>query len=322
MWRDAGHGSFSFDVVHAAAFPYAWPIACARRLARRLGVPFLLTPFLHLGDPTDPADRTRRGYLAPCFAWLLREADAIFVQTPSERAAVLALGIAPGKLIVQGLGVEPSECTGGDRDAIRLGWGVADSDVVIGHLANQSREKGTVDLLAAVDLLWQRGENAHVVLAGPEMANFRAYWPGFEQRLALAQRGRIHRLGVLDNRQKLDFFAGIDVFALPSRSDSFGLVLLEAWANAKPVVAYRAGGIADLVQHESDGLLAPCGDVATLASHLESLCRDRNRGEQLGMHGLARAANEFRWSDKLNLVRSVYQRDNRPRPLGIAKSPA
>src|SRR5438477_437252 len=51
MWRDAGRLDKAFDLVHASAFPYAWPIACARRLARRLQIPFLLTPFLHLGDP-------------------------------------------------------------------------------------------------------------------------------------------------------------------------------------------------------------------------------------------------------------------------------
>jgi len=320
MWREAGRGVFSFDVVHAAAFPYAWPIACARRLARRLSVPFLLTPFLHLGDPAA-ADRTRRAYLAPSLAWLLREADVIFVQTPSERAAVVSLGITPEKVILQGLGVEPTECTGGDRATIRRRWGLADADIVIGHLANQSCEKGTVDLLLAAQMLWQRGGDAHVVLAGPEMANFRAFWPGFEQRLPPVQRVRIRRLGVLDDRQKRDFFAGIDVFALPSRSDSFGLVLLEAWANAKPVAAYRAGGIADLVQHESDGLVAPCGDVAALAASLESLCRDGSRREHLGKRGLARVQHEFRWPDKLNLVRDVYHRDNRRRPLGIAKSP-
>jgi len=43
MWRDAGRTSEHFDVVHATAFPYAFPIVCARRLARRLGVPFVLT---------------------------------------------------------------------------------------------------------------------------------------------------------------------------------------------------------------------------------------------------------------------------------------
>jgi glycosyltransferase involved in cell wall biosynthesis len=319
MWRDSGRMDIAFDVVHAAAFPYAWPIACARRLARRLNIPLFLTPFLHLGDPADPADRTRRGYLAPPLVWLLREAEGIFVQTASELTAVVNLGIAPDKVILQGLGVEPAECTGGDRDGLRRQWKVADDAVVIGHLANQSREKGTIDLLLAVETLWQRGINVHIVLAGPEMANFRAFWPGFEQRLSSEQQPRIHRLGVLDDQQKRDFFAGIDVFTLPSRSDSFGLVLLEAWANAKPVIAYRAGGIADLIRHDSDGLLAPCGDVGALAAGLESLCRDAARRSAFGSHGLARVQSEFRWQEKLELVRDVYCR-SRDRPG--ARSPA
>ena len=57
MWRDAGKSAPRYDLVHATAFPYAWPIACGLRLARRQGVPFLLTPFLHLGDPNDRRDR-------------------------------------------------------------------------------------------------------------------------------------------------------------------------------------------------------------------------------------------------------------------------
>ena len=73
------------------------------------------------------------------------------------------------------------------------------------------------------------------------------------------------RLGLLTDAQKRDFFAGLDVFALPSRSDSFGLVLPEAWANGAPVVGYRAGGVAWVIRHEQDGLLVKCGDVEGLA---------------------------------------------------------
>ena len=81
------------------------------------------------------------------------------------------------------------------------------------------------------------------------------------------------RLGVLDDQQKRDFFAGLDVFALPSRSDSFGLVLLEAWANGLPNVAYRAGGPADIIRHDIDGLLARCGDVDDLTERGSDLFR-------------------------------------------------
>src|SRR5207302_1169123 len=115
MWRAARRGAEPFDAVHATALPYTWPIACGLSLARRLGVPFLLTPFLHLGDPEDPADRTRRTYTSPALLSLARAADAVFAQTAGERTALLAAGLPEAKVVLQGLGVEPAECTGGDR---------------------------------------------------------------------------------------------------------------------------------------------------------------------------------------------------------------
>src|SRR5947209_8977316 len=100
------------------------------------------------------------------------------------------------------------------------------------------------------------------------MPNFRRHWD------VHPPSGPVRRLGVLSEAGKRAFFAGLDLFALPSRSDSFGLVLLEAWANGLPNLAYRAGGIADLIRHGKDGLLAPCGDVATLAVLLTQLIDD------------------------------------------------
>ncbi|MBI3406873.1 MAG: glycosyltransferase family 4 protein [Planctomycetes bacterium] len=303
MWRDAGRPKHSFDVVHASAFPYAWPIACARRLARTQSIPFLLTPFLHVGDRGDPHDATRRQYTAPHLRWLLRQADIVFVQTPSERETCRALGVPNERLVLQGLGVDPAECTGGNLRKARLAWNVAEHEVVIGHLANNSWEKGTVDLLRAATMLWQRGLRFRIVLAGPEMPNFRAFW----DRASGEIKRRTVRLGVLDEAQKRDVFAGIDVFALPSRSDSFGLVLLEAWANGLPNIAFRAGGPADLIQHEEDGLLVPCGDIEKLAGAMERLVKDGSLRHKLGASGKDRCQREFRWEDKLNLVRQTLR---------------
>lgn len=299
MWRDAGRYAGLLDAVHATAFPYSFPIACALRLARRRGVPFLLTPFLHLGDPADPRDGTRRRYTAPHLRWLLNQADRVFVQTRAERAAALSLGVCEAKVVLQGLGVDAGECTGGSRAAMRTACGFAADEVVFGHLANNSAEKGTVDLLRAAERAWAGGHRFRVVLAGPEMPNFRAFWNTF------AAKDRVTRFGVLTDAQKRDFFAGIDAFALPSRADSFGLVLLEAWANAKPNVVYRAGGPAELVRHGRDGLQAACGDVAELAAHLARLATDDDFRRALGESGRARVANEFRWGEKLELVRDT-----------------
>jgi L-malate glycosyltransferase len=117
----------------------------------------------------------------------------------------------------------------------------------------------------------------------------------------------VTRLGVLSDEQKRDFFAGIDCFALPSRCDSFGLVLLEAWANGKPNVVYRAGGPAELVRDGIDGLHAACGDVADLAAQIGRLVSDANLRRELGDRGRGRISTEFHWGDKLERVRETIR---------------
>jgi glycosyltransferase involved in cell wall biosynthesis len=302
LWVAAGRPTKRYDVVHATAFPYAWPIVCGLRLARRLRVPFFLTPFLHLGDPTNPADPTRRQYTAGPFRWLLRSADRVFVQTAGEFDAVCDLGVRPERIVRQGLGVDAAECTGGDRWRARAKWHVPGKTVIIGHLANNSVEKGTVDLLRAVELLWRQGIAFEIVLAGPEMATFRRFIAGYPFA------DRVRRLGVLSDEQRREFFAGIDVFALPSRSDSFGLVLLEAWANGLPNVVYRAGGPGQLVRDECDGLHAPCGDPNRLADELRRLIESAEMRRRLGEAGQRRVGREFRWPEKLEIVRAEMKK--------------
>jgi glycosyltransferase involved in cell wall biosynthesis len=301
LWRDAGRTDRLFDVVHATAFPYGWVLASALRLARGLRVPFVLTPFLHLGDPDDPCDRSRRAYLSPALTSVLTAAERVFVQTEVERDALLRHGLPAEKLVMQGMGVDLADCTGGDRHRARAAWGAAPGDFVVGHLANNSVEKGTVDLLRAADAAWRDGCRFRLILAGPEMTNFRAFWEGY------AAKERVTRLGGLDEGQKRDFFAGIDAFAMPSRSDSFGLVFLEAWANGAPSLAYRAGGVPGVIRHEQDGLLVRCGDLGGLTAALRRLSEDEALRRRLGGAGRARLPHEFRWEDKLDLVRRVYR---------------
>jgi glycosyltransferase involved in cell wall biosynthesis len=301
MLADAIRPKERFDIVHATAIPYGWPLFCARTLARQLKVPLVITPFLHLGDPDDPHDRTRRVYTAPAFMQLLAGADRVFVQTNVERDALLRLNFPENKIVLQGLGVDRMSCTGGDRRRARDSWGSTTDEVIVGHLANNSVEKGTVDLLRAAARAWMAGEHFRIVLAGPEMPNFRRFWERFPLKV------HVVRLGVLTEDEKRDFFAGIDVFTLPSRSDSFGLVFLEAWANGVPNVAYRAGGVPGVIRDGEDGSLVRPGDIDSLASAIVQLCRDAELRRKLGGNGEQRLDCEFRWEDKLSLVAEVYR---------------
>jgi glycosyltransferase involved in cell wall biosynthesis len=117
----------------------------------------------------------------------------------------------------------------------------------------------------------------------------------------------VRRLGALDARQKRDFFAGIDVLALPSRSDSFGLVFPEAWANGVPCIGYRAGGIPWVIRDSVDGLVVRCGDVAGLAAALLRLAGDGELRRNLGQAGWQRTRHEFDWKERVAIVRQVYR---------------
>src|SRR5262249_24013284 len=140
-------------------------------------------------------------------------------------------------------------------------------------------------------------------LAGPGLLTFEHFMLESFRNPQSAIRIFLLRLGILTGQQKKDFFAGLDIFALPSRSDAFGLVLLEAWANGVPNIAYRAGGIAEVVRHNEDGLLARCGDVAELAELLSRLIGNAGLRRRLGGAGPRPAGTEFRWEDRLAIVR-------------------
>jgi len=301
MMYDAAAFEGPCDLVHASALPYGWPLYCALTLARRKQVPFFFTPFLHLGNTDDPSDRTRRIYTSKPMRYLMHAADMLFVQTRTEAEAIRMLGVPDERITLQGLGVDADECTGGDRATARQRWNISNSDCVIGHLANLSPPKGTIDLLRAARTAWTNGAKFRVVLAGPEMPEFRRFWQSFEPKQ------RVVKLGVISDCQKRDFLAGIDGFCLPSRSDSFGLVLLEAWANGKPTIGYRTGAIGELIQHGDDGLLARCGDIESLADKLTQIERDPHRAQAMGEVGRKRTEWEFRWEDKLRVVDGMIE---------------
>jgi len=88
------------------------------------------------------------------------------------------------------------------------------------------------------------------------------------------------------------------VFAMPSRTDSFGIVYLEAWANGKPVVAANAGGVPEVVTHDETGLLVEFGDVDGLAQALGRLIADPAVASRLGENGLALVEAGTTWDDR------------------------
>jgi glycosyltransferase involved in cell wall biosynthesis len=203
------------------------------------------------------------------------------------------------------MGVDPAECVGGSRQRFRQAHKLEDEMVVLGHLGNKSQDKGTVDLLDAAERLWSRNVPFRLVLAGSEM-------PAFTHRMARARfPERIVNLGQLSHDERKDFFAAIDLFALPSYVESFGLTSLEAALNGVPIVAYALGGPQAIFTDEANALLTPPGDLGRLAAALETLILRPQERQRLGEQG-AVLAGTYSWSRALNRAGEEYAALLRP----------
>lgn len=289
-----------YDVVFAVGFPYTLFSLAALRTARAAGAPLVLTPFLHLSTPGDPVHRS---YTRPHQIRLLREADLIVAVTDLEARTMASWGIDPARLITLGMGVDHGAVTGGDGAGLRARLGIAADSPVVGQLGALDYNKGTDHLVEAVARLnasRPAERPVHLVLGGPPTPRFRAFVAGLPD----SSRGWLHQLGPLpsDRISIADFHAALDLFAMPSRTDSFGIVYLEAWANARPVVAAAAGGVAEVVEHDRDGLLVPFGAVAEIARSIELLITRPEVARRLGATGFAKVSRGYTWDDRFGAL--------------------
>ncbi len=287
-----------FDLVHATNITLDFAILPVFAYAQRRNVPFICTPFIHLGEPGSRA--IVRYYSMRHQIDLLRRSDRVIVMTGVERDFLAAQGVPRDRLRVVGVGVTPEEIQGGDGERFRIDQRIDGPLVLfIGALAY---DKGAIHLIEAMQRLWRNGHTATLALIGAPLAHFDTFYA----RLPAADRARIRLLPYAPDPVKRDALAAADVFALPSRTDSFGIVFLEAWCYGVPVIGARAGGIPDVIIDGQDGLLVRFGDVVGLAQAIGLLLGDRALAQRLGAAGRQKTLRHLTWEQVYRRVRAVY----------------
>ena len=156
-------------------------------------------------------------------------------------------------------------------------FGVPAGARVIGAVAGLNPIKDHATLLRAVALLTPRWPELHVVIVGEGPC--RHTLATLSDRLELG--GRVHFTGLRDDGPRLHQL--FEVSALCSLSEGFPNTLLEAMAQAVPVVATEVGGTRDVVSHGTTGLLVPPAHPEVLAAALDGLLADRARATAMGL---------------------------------------
>ena len=158
---------------------------------------------------------------------------------------------------------------------------------VIGAMGRFVGKKGFDVFLEALTVLRSSGTVFRAILAGdgPERTVL-------EQ--LMARRGLQHVLafpGWVEDKPA--FFAGIDIFCVPSHHEPFGIVVIEAMAQGVPVVATASEGPSEILRDGVDGVLAPRADAARLAQAIAGLIAEPDRAARLATNAYQRARQEF-----------------------------
>jgi glycosyltransferase involved in cell wall biosynthesis len=175
----------------------------------------------------------------------------------------------------------------------RIGAGGVPVLLFVGRLA---REKNLDDLVEAVRVLEQRGDRFKLVLAGD----------GPMRRELRGRLPQAHFTGYVDGDALARWYGSADIFVLPSTIETFGNVVLEAFASGLPVVGVDRGGVRELITHGVNGLLAPPRAPAAFAELIHSLLVRPAEAARLGARARATAAH-YRWPEVSRRLLATYR---------------
>lgn len=281
---------FRPDVV--MALPHLFPnVRALVELRRGGGPPLVLVPLLHEHDPAWPHEE---------MAAAAAVADAVVALTPHE-----------ARRLHEGYGVAAEavfSCPGGVDLPVSLPPARPRPPQVL-FLGRISPGKGIELLIEAMKQVWRARPDVRLVIAGSRTPHSTE----LEQLITALpheERARVDWVIDIPEADKERLLAGSACLALPSRIESFGMVLLEAWAHATPVVALDTPVMRAVVDHGGDGLLAPPGDAAGLGAAVAALVGDPERAAAMGRRGRAKAENHT-WDRVAACFASAYEHARR-----------
>ncbi len=277
----------------------------ARMIKKELGVPVLCAmqgEDIFLKDLLEPyksralellRERAQEidGFIATSDYYASFMAD--YIQVPREKIHVVRLGIN-----LRGHGTTPKEKK-------------QHNPFAVGYLARICPEKGLHLLVDAVHLLAQKLGSAAIKLkvAGYLGQRDRKYFQAIKSTVqSLGLDAIFEYAGEIDRDQKIDFINGLDVLSVPTTyKEPKGLFVLEALANAVPVVQPRHGAFPEIIEATGGGILVEPHSPDAIAEAIYSLITDPERCTKMGRQGQEVVHRQFSDDFMAEATLQVYQ---------------
>lgn len=246
-------------------------------------------------DPHNIAMQRAHRVLLPLTRWIWRRADRVVAVCESLGRLTSRTCPGLGYTVVPN-GVDLTLFRPAETTRLRLAGRLRCLAV-----ARLVERKGLGELIRAFAQLERGRFELEIVGDGPDDRMLRDLAAG----LGLA--GEVRFLGSLDRAGVAQRYREADLFTLPSSAEAFGNVFAEALASGLPIVGSTAGGIPELVEHGTNGLLIPPGNPHALAQAIRYLADDPELRAQMSRRNRAKAEATLEWAQVTRRYLSIYE---------------
>lgn len=250
-------------------------------------------------------------YQLLCVRWL-RRCDHIIANSAYTASLAQSKGVAPDRISVIPPGVDPERfAVPVDAEATRKSFGLAGRRIIlfVGRLA---RRKGVKEFIQdSLPQIIAAVPEACFAIVGANPSESLAHRDDMVTEVAamvarLGLERHVRLLGALSDEDVVRLYQACDLAVLPALAaaddvEGFGIVLLEAAAAGKPVVAMRSGGIPDAVEDGKSGILVAAGAYEALSRATVDLLHDEKKSSEIGVYARKRLNEHFTW-EKIMLM--------------------
>ncbi|WP_055482295.1 glycogen synthase [Sphaerimonospora mesophila] len=311
-------GCAGADVVHS----HTWYANFAGHVAKMLyGTPHVVTT--HSLEPLRPwkAEQLGGGYTLSSWAerTALREADAVIAVSEGMRRDVLTAypEISPDRVRVIHNGIDTDEYAPAHGVDALVEHGIDPARPYVVFVGRVTRQKGLVHLLRAARS-FDPGAQIVLCAGAPDTPEIAAEVAGLVGELSAARTGVVWISEMLPRPEVIQILTHATVFVCPSVYEPMGIVNLEAMACETAVVATATGGIPEVVDDGTTGLLVPIRQgadgepydpeafAAAIAERVGTLLADPHRAAEMGRAGRRRAVDLFSWRRIAQRTHDLY----------------
>ena len=279
-----------YDLLHAVYNGFTPSAELAAEVCQRLDKPFVWTPLAHTSLPPGS------GWSSRGFRCLYQRADALIAMTAYEREWLIGQGAHPDRVHVCPVSTLLADTA--DATQFRADFQLGEHPFVL-YLGRMTEAKGYRLLSQATAAVWEQNPTTRFVFLGPPSA-------ASERWFAEHQDPRILTPGLLSERDKTSALAACNMLCVPSVEESLGVMYLEAWSFAKPVIAVDLPVLRTVINAGGDGLLVK-PQAEAIASALNQLLANPAAGAEMGRRGAQKVAENYNWPVIAERMASIHR---------------